>query len=116
MTTTTYKPKSFGGEGSIIDQYFAPQPEQTDTRQNWELFKKSNPKHMTILSLCRQAQWTVKHPKYGEVADMKRLAEFLKSEKSPVKKPLNDMSGDELEKIIAAFGGIVTSKFKRKTR
>lgn len=79
---------------------------------NWAAFDSKNKQHMQLLSLCRQAQWTVKHDRYGEVADLKRLSDWLKSEKSPVRKPLAEMTTKELSTVIVAFGGIVNSTFK----
>lgn len=79
---------------------------------SWAKFDKSNSKHKLILSLMRQAQWTKPHPRHGEVADMDRLDSFLKSDKSPVKKPLKSMSSEEVEKIIIALNGIVKHKWK----
>ena len=68
---------------------------------------------MAILSLCRQAQWTVSHPRHGEVADLSRLNIWLHSELCPVKKSLMKMdSKKELPKIIKALEGIVKSKYK----
>ena len=66
----------------------------------------------TILSLLRQAQWVVKNEKWGEVPDINRLSEFLKSDKSPVNKPLKKMEPLEVSKIIEALKGIVKSKYK----
>lgn len=80
--------------------------------QFWAVFDIKKPKHKTILSLMRQAQWTKPNDKYGEVADMDRLDEFLKSTKSPVKKPLKKMDDQELEKLITALNGIVKSRYK----
>lgn len=79
---------------------------------SWSKFDKSNPKHKLILSLLRQANWTKEHPTYGEVADLERLDLFLKSDKSPVKKPLKKMSGEETEKVIKALKGIVKHRYK----
>lgn len=79
---------------------------------SWAKFDKSNPKHRLILSLMRQANWTKPHPRHGEVADMDRLDAFLKSVKSPVNRPLKDMSFEEVEKIIVALKGIVKSRYK----
>lgn len=80
--------------------------------ESWSKFDKSNPKHKLILSLLRQANWTKPHPTYVEVADLERLDLFLKSDKSPVKKPLKNMSDDETEKIIKALKGIVKHRYK----
>lgn len=79
---------------------------------NWAKFDKNNPRHRFILSLLRQLQWTTKNIKYGEVADLNRLSKFLKSDKSPVKKPLKMMAIYEQEKIIAALSGIIKSRYK----
>ncbi|MBS9774998.1 MAG: hypothetical protein KGV59_07595 [Tenacibaculum sp.] len=73
----------------------------------WGHFDAQNSQHRTILSLCRQAQWVVSHDKYGEVADLDRLSNFLKSPKCPVNKPLMKMTKQELSKVIVALEGIV---------
>ena len=80
--------------------------------ENWATFDKSNQKHRVILSCMYQAQWTVPRDKYGEIPDMERLSNFLKSDRSPVKKPLKDMQPFELEKVIAALNGIIKSIHK----
>ena len=79
---------------------------------NWGLFDKGNKQHLTILAQMRTAQWVVPSDKYGKVPDLERLSEFLKSEKSPINKPLKQMQPWEVSKIIEAFKGIVNSKFK----
>jgi len=107
MTAT--KPLVYTGTGSAIDNYKSEQPQ---SNENWGLFKKTNIQHMQILSLMRSAKWTVKHEKYGDVADLERLSDFLKSDKSPVKKPLLEMDKAELSKIIIAIGGVVAHKYK----
>ena len=83
-----------------------------DLSENWAVFDKSNQKHRVILSCMYQAQWTVPSDKYGEIPDMERLSNFLKSDRSPVKKPLKDMQPFELEKVIAALNGIIKSIHK----
>lgn len=79
---------------------------------SWSKFDKSNVKHRKILSLLIQAGWSTQHPTYGAVADLERFSNFLKSDKSPVKKPLKSMSSEEVEKIIIALNGIVKHKWK----
>jgi hypothetical protein len=79
--------------------------------ENWAKFDSKNPKHKMILSLCRQAQWTVPNDRHGEVADLARLSSWLK-EKSPIKKPLLKMDDIELEKVIKALKGVIKWKFK----
>jgi hypothetical protein len=109
MTAT--KPQVYTGEGSAIDNYLSPQPTSSNT-ENWAIFDKTNTQHKTILSLLRQAQWVVPHPRHGEVADLARLSTFLKSDKSPIKKPLKAMTDKETSKLIQALKGIVKSKYK----
>ena len=116
----TKSPYLFEGQGSAIDDYNAPKKQlqaivqggRTHSKSNWGLFDKDNQQHKTILSLLRQAQWVVKNDKWGEVPDINRLSEFLKSDKSPVCKPLKKMEPTEVSKIIEAFKGIVKSKYK----
>lgn len=106
---TAKQPFVYSGSGSAIDNYLGSKKTKSD---NWAIFKKDNAQHMNILSLARQARWTIKSEKYGEVADLERISNFLKSDKSPVKKPLKDMEPEELSKVIHAFKGIVKSVFK----
>ena len=118
--TTTKKPYLYEGQGSAIDDYNPPKKQlqtivqggRCHSKSNWGLFDKNNQQHKTILSLLRQAQWVVKNEKWGEVPDINRLSEFLKSDKSPVNKPLKKMEPLEVSKIIEALKGIVKSKYK----
>ena len=117
MTAT--KPRIYTGEGSATDDYFnpkstatTPKSSQNQEQGNWGLFDKNNQQHKTLLSLLRQAQWTIPNERWGEVADLPRLSDFLKSDKSPIKKPLKKMEPWEVSKIIEAFKGIVNSKYK----
>lgn len=79
---------------------------------NWGLFDKENKQHLTILAQMRTAQWVIPSKKWGEVPDLERLSDFLKSEKSPINKPLKKMQLWELSKVIEAMKGIVKSKYK----
>lgn len=79
---------------------------------SWAKFDKTNKRHLKILSLLLQAGWSKPHQTRKEVADLQRFESFLKSVKSPVKKPLKDMSSEEVEKIIAALNGIVKHRWK----
>lgn len=79
---------------------------------NWGLFDKDNRQHLTLLAYMRTAQWTIPNGKYGEVADIDRLSNWLKGNLSPVKKPLKKMKPWEVSKIIEAFKGIVNSTYK----
>lgn len=80
--------------------------------ESWAIFDKNNPKHKVILSLLYQMQWVKASQKHGEIPDLDRLSNFLKSDKSPVKKPLKDMQPFELEKVIAALNAIVKHRYK----
>lgn len=79
---------------------------------NWGLFDKDNRQHLTLLAYMRTAQWTTPNGKHGEVANIDRLSNWLKSDLSPVKKPLKKMQPWEVSKIIEAFKGIVKSLYK----
>lgn len=83
---------------------------------NWGYFDSKNKQHRTILALMRQAAWVTSNEKHGEVPDTQKLSSFLKSNKSPVKKPLKDMTPKELSKIITALEGVVKHKYNKWTR
>jgi hypothetical protein len=114
--TTTKSPYLFEGQGSAIDDYYSPKQQLQNVVKaqsgNWGLFDKTNQQHKTVLSLMRQAQWTVPSDKWGEVPDLNRLSDFLKSDKSPVNLPLKKMKPEAVSKIIEALKGIVKSKYK----
>jgi hypothetical protein len=115
ITTQPRKPIVYSGSGSAVDNYFSDQPQQEDKPENWGSFTKSNPnptKRKVLFSMLHQLQWTKPSTKYGEVPDLDRLSKFLQSEKSPVKKPLKDLSEPEMEKLITAFKGILKSTYK----
>lgn len=115
MTATSNKPFIYEGSGSAIDNYNSPKPVKAPTKEeNWGLFDKKNMQHKAVLSLLRQIRWTVPHDRHGEVADLIRLSEFLKSDKSPVKKPLLKMTQKEVSKIIVALEGVQTFKYKKR--
>lgn len=95
----------------IMHQQTGTKPLQEDVN-NWGEFNKDNRQHLTLLAYMRTAQWTVPNEKHGEVADLARLSDWLKSDKSPVSKPLKKMEPWEVSKIIEAFKGIVKSKYK----
>lgn len=114
MTATS--PRVYEGQGSAIDDYQKPKQQLQNIVSgksgNWGLFDKTNKQHMTLLSQLRTLQWTVKSEKWGEVADLSRLSDFLKSENSPVKKPLKDMEPGEVSKIIECFKSMVVKNYK----
>ena len=114
MTAT--KARVYEGTGSAIEDYKRPrnshQTYENETDSNWGLFDRNNQQHKAILSQLRTLQWTKKHERWGEVADLNRFSDFLKSDKSPVKKPLKDMEPREVSKIIECFKSMVTKKYK----
>lgn len=79
--------------------------------ENWGLFDKNNSKHKYILSLLRQLGLTIE-VKGRDVADINKLSEWLKSERSPVQKPLQKMNSVELSKIIGALEGMMKKRYK----
>ncbi|MCV9929497.1 hypothetical protein OIU83_17685 [Flavobacterium sp. LS1R49] len=118
MTTT--KPISYTGTSSAVDNYNKPkkaleaivQGVKSQSKSNWGIFDKNNQQHKTVLSLLRQLQWVIQNERYGEVADINRLGEFLKSDKTPIKKPLKDMEPWEVSKIIECFKSMIIKKYK----
>lgn len=77
--------------------------------ENWAFFDYKNAAHRNILSLCMQMGWQVETKlKNVYVADLYRLSEWLKSKKSPVKKPLQKMTPQEVSKIIVALSNIAS--------
>lgn len=80
---------------------------------NWALFNNKKASHKLILSLAIQLQWSVWNDKYGAIADLERISEWLKSNKSPVNKPLMNMSPEEVSKIIVAFENMIKKRYKK---
>lgn len=74
-----------------------------DYKSNWAVFDSKSKKHKYILSLCIQMGWSAESDRYGEIADLDRLSKWLKSNNSPVRKPLKEMSPLEASKIISAL-------------
>lgn len=113
MTPT--KPRIYEGTGSPIDDYHNPKKQLENIvkggGKNWGLFDSNNSQHKRIQSNLRQAQIVVKNERWGKVADMTGwLDRFLRSNKSPVNKPLMEMEQKELSKIIKALDGVVLWK------
>ncbi|WP_163401466.1 hypothetical protein [Flavobacterium fluviatile] len=122
MTTT--KAYTYTGTGSAIDDYMKPKQQlknivrgnKTDNK-NWGLFDpkhKYAKVHKLIRSICITKEWSVPSERWGKVADLDKLSDFLKSDKSPVKKPLMDMDKKELEKLIVALNSIVVHHWNKK--
>jgi hypothetical protein len=82
-----------------------------DGEENWGNFDKDNHQHRYIASLLRNANIVIQNNKWGEVADMLGwLNRFLKSNRSPVQKPLKKMTKTEVSKIIVALEGVAVWK------
>jgi hypothetical protein len=112
---TAIKSYLYEGTGSATEDYFKPKSTEIQSKTpsgDWGLFDKKNKQHLTLLSQLRTVQWTIPNERYGEVADLNRLSDFLKSDKSPVKKPLKDMVPHEVSKIIECFKSMVRKKYK----
>jgi hypothetical protein len=79
--------------------------------ENWGLFDNNNSQHKRIYANLMNANIVVKNERWGEVADMLGWFDrFLRSDKSPVKKPLKKMTTLEVSKIIVALDGVVVWK------
>lgn len=117
MTQT--KSRIYEGTGSAIEDYNNPK-QQLQTilqggrgygKSNWGYFDTNNSQHKRIQANLRAANIVVDNEKWGEVGDMLGwFNRFLKSDKSPVKKPLKDMTSQEVSKIIKALDGVVMWK------
>lgn len=78
---------------------------------NWGYFDNNNPQHKRIQADLRTANIVVKNEKWGKVGDMLGwFNRFLKSKYSPVKKPLMEMTPQEVSKIIVALDGVAIWK------
>jgi hypothetical protein len=84
------------------------------TQANWAFFDKFKyvEERRKLFSLMHQAQWVTQKEGYNEIPDLVRLSNFLKSPKSPVKKPLKQFDKIEWEKLIKAFTNIVRGTYK----
>jgi len=81
---------------------------------HWGRFRLDNQQHRYILSLLRQIGWTTSSDRYGVIPDMERLSDFLKSKKSPVVKPLQNMEPVELSKLINCLESMLGKKYGAK--
>lgn len=76
---------------------------------NWAKFDKHNSQHRTILSRAYTLGWVNRETGY---ADLNRLGGWLKSNRSPVQKPLKEMNRAELSRIIKAMDSMISKKYK----
>jgi hypothetical protein len=118
MIKTKY-PQVYTGTGSAIENYNQPKKQLENIvkgvkplKKNWGFFNNRDPQHKAVLSHLRTLQKVVPCEKWGEVADIKWLGEFLQSDKSPVQKPLKKMNKEEVSKIISCLGSMVTKQYK----
>lgn len=81
---------------------------------HWARFRKNNRQHMYIVSLLRQMGWTQTSDRYGIIADMDRLSDFLKSKRSPIRKPLQQMTTEETTTLINCLESMLGKKFQGK--
>lgn len=81
---------------------------------NWAVFNIKDQQHRYILSLLRQIGWTTTSDRYGTIADMARLSNFLKSNKSPVPKPLQNMDKAETMKLINCLESMLGKKWDKQ--
>lgn len=77
------------------------------------VFDSKNTRHKFILSLCIQYGWWVFSKKYGKVADMDKLNEWMLSKRCPVQdKKLKDMDNNDLDRFIGALEGMMKKKYR----
>lgn len=80
---------------------------------NWAWFDVKISQHKYILSLLQQLEWSkYDTDKKRHLADLHRFSEWLKSNKSPVQKPLKEMKPYECSKVISALESMLTKKFE----
>ena len=80
--------------------------------ESWARFDKNNAQHRYILSLCIQLGWEMQDARYGIVADLNRLSEFIKSKRSPVTIPLQKMDSDQCSKLISCLESMIKKHYK----
>lgn len=86
---------------------------KTAVDYQWGQFDKFNGQHSYVLSLCIQLGWSTNHPRYGYVADLNRLSDWLKGSRSPVQKPLRSMTKEECSKVISALEQMTIKKHQK---
>lgn len=96
-------------QANQIIQSFGQKPIQYD---NWAFYDKTKKSHLYILSLAIQFGWAVHDNKYGQIADLHKISQWLKSKKAPVQKKLKAMSPIEVSRTITALENMVTGKYK----
>jgi hypothetical protein len=80
---------------------------------NWAFFDFKNTQHRYMLSLLIQLGWSYYSAKQQKtISDLYRFSEWLKSEKSPVQKPLKEMNQTECSKILGALESMLSKTLK----
>ncbi len=85
-----------------------------DKTKHWGVFNVKNTRHLKILSVLKKGgivRWNDNRMDY--VADMYWLSDFLKTDKSPIKKPLQAMEDHELSILIVALEGVTEHRIKK---
>jgi len=82
----------------------------TSVKDPYEEFDAKNTQHKRIMAQLYTIGWT-KMVKGREVPDFVPFANWLKT-KSPVKKPLKEMTPRQVSKVIFAFGAVVKYQFE----
>lgn len=90
------------------------EPKPYDPTKFWAWFSANNTQHLKVLSLLKTGGFVIWNDKLQDHhADLGYLDNFLKSDKSPVKKPLNEQTVEELHKTIYALEKIVEYKLSK---
>ncbi|WP_264521178.1 hypothetical protein [Flavobacterium sp. N1994] len=112
MSTKTIQPRKpvVCSTGSATDNYFSPKPKDDSEAKRWQAFDSKSDQHKYILSMLHTMGWT-KLVNGKTVGNMETFAHWLKT-KSPVTKPLMEMSAAETSKVIYAFENVVRYQFK----
>lgn len=77
-------------------------------------FDKNNSQHLAVLNICYELNWTVFNKRLNRnTADLEILGTFIVGKKSPVRKPLLEMTARECSKLITALEGILKSNYKK---
>lgn len=99
-TKTSTKDLTFDQANELIIRFGG----KSYSYEHWGLFDYKKTSHRQVLSLLNQLGWQCYDKKFrGLVADIYKFSEWLKSNRSPVKKPFLKMSPSEVSKIIVAL-------------
>ena len=99
LEKTSVKDLTFDQANELIDRLGG----RMFSDDNWGLFDKNNRQQRYVISLLYQLGWVRSHYLHGYIPDLHHLSNWLKSSRSPVRKPLKSMTSKELTKIISAL-------------